>query len=123
VTEEGLVLDDGTRIKKGWVVGISAADLNSDPEVYHDPQVFKPERWLDVESRKESTLTFGLVGSPSRACLGQTLAMAEMTLVLARFIQNFDIGNGVEIPEGRDWWNKGFENGVVGEVGRRPRSL
>lgn len=114
VTNQGLMLD-GNVIPEGYTVGISSLETNFNPDIFSNPIKFDPERW---SRRKDEGLffPFGLNGS-GRSCLGQTLAMQEMTLVFAMFIQNFDIVPGrdgkIEIPKGRDLWNLGFENGEI----------
>ncbi|KAK1963103.1 cytochrome P450 [Colletotrichum sublineola] len=71
--------------------------------IYHDPANFTlpdsfiPERWLDdprfAGDKKEAFQPFA-VGP--RNCIGRNLAYAEMRLILARFIFNFDLRLGEE---------------------------
>jgi len=66
--------------------------LNKHPEVFPDPDSFRPERWIEASARGEHlekylvTFTKG-----SRICLGLNLAYAELYLTVAALVQNFDL--------------------------------
>ncbi|GKZ75835.1 hypothetical protein AnigIFM56816_003291 [Aspergillus niger] len=66
----------------GTPVGMSAYFMHSDPVVYPDPKVFRPERWLGTidPAMHQQYVPFS---RGSRNCLGQNLAMAEISLILA----------------------------------------
>ena len=61
-------------------------------ENFRDPYEFAPERWLDDErykdDRKKALQPFSL---GPRNCLGINLAYAEMRVILARLVWNFDM--------------------------------
>jgi cytochrome P450 len=42
----------GYKIPKGNMVQISVSSIQMDPEVYGDPNVFRPERWSEEEQLK-----------------------------------------------------------------------
>lgn len=89
-------------------VSIQAYTLNRRPDYFYDALSFAPERWLqnsqcDITSeyyrdRRQAMQPFS---TGPRDCLGQNLAWAEMRLVLAYLILEFDIGPG---PEPRLRW-------------------
>lgn len=55
------------------------------PDVFPEPDKFKPERWLD--ERNEDSGVVNLVwGHGARMCIGRRLAEQEMYLGLARVI-------------------------------------
>ena len=60
----------------------------SDEKYWTNPQEFKPERFLEegkyVTTRPKAFIPFG-VGR--RVCLGEKLAIADLFLVLVRFLQ------------------------------------
>ncbi|KAI4596335.1 hypothetical protein KJ359_005464 [Pestalotiopsis sp. 9143b] len=61
---------------------MSAYLMHSDPEIYPSPAQFIPERWMgDIDPRMLKSFVPFCRGS--RNCLGQNLAMAEMSLMLA----------------------------------------
>ncbi len=64
---------------------------------FRDPDKFVPERWLGDEhfkhDRKKALQPFSL---GPRNCIGLHLAYAEMRIILARLIWNFDMELCVE---------------------------
>jgi len=67
----------------------------NDPKHWSDPQQFEPERFLEngkyVTSRPNAFIPFG---TGRRVCLGEKLAIADIFLVVVRFLQST---NGCEI--------------------------
>jgi cytochrome P450 len=53
-----------------------------DPEIYPEPNVFNPSRFLDT---KPATYTWLPFGGGRRHCIGAAFAVLEMKVVLARF--------------------------------------
>lgn len=83
------------------LVGISQKACFSSIENFRDPDKFAPERWLGDErykdDRKKALQAFS-VGP--RNCIGMNLAYAEMRIILARLLWNFDM----ELcEESKDW--------------------
>lgn len=68
-----------------------------DPETYHDPMTFKPERFLDTDGCTPEidphTVCFGY---GRRICPGRVLADLQLFLNMARSLAVFNIGKGVE---------------------------
>ena len=58
------------------------------PDVYPEPNKFKPERFLNRQYSPYEYLPFG--GS-NRRCIGAALAMYEMKLALATILKRFDL--------------------------------
>ncbi|KAI4952609.1 hypothetical protein J4E91_003081 [Alternaria rosae] len=79
-------------IPSGTIIGASPYLLNNHPDVFPDPHVFRPERWIEAKAHGEYLdkylVTFA---KGSRACLGINLAYAEMYLTIAAMVQNFDL--------------------------------
>ena len=65
---------------------------SSDPEIWSDPEVFRPERWL--EQRDAPIFTFGL---GSRMCIGIHMAYRELYLLLIRLINSYRIETDLPI--------------------------
>ena len=57
-----------------------------DPNVWHDPEVFRPQRW--IEQPDAPIFTYG-VGY--RMCAGSLLANRELYLVFIRLLNSFEI--------------------------------
>ncbi|RCJ25779.1 cytochrome P450 [Nostoc sp. ATCC 43529] len=58
------------------------------PEVYPQPQLFKPERFL---SRKFSPHEYLPFGGGSRSCIGMGLSMLEMKLIIATVLSHYEL--------------------------------
>ncbi|RYO81975.1 hypothetical protein DL766_003476 [Monosporascus sp. MC13-8B] len=84
----------GQVVPEGTVVYVHPMSINLSPNNFADPLEFVPERWLKDPPAKyandnlEATQPFS-VGPKS--CIGRNLAMAEMRLILARMVWNFDL--------------------------------
>ncbi|KUI67265.1 Trichodiene oxygenase [Cytospora mali] len=77
------------RIPAGTPVGMTVFLMHTDEALYPEPTRFDPERWVGA-ARKTSEKTFAPFSRGTRICLGMYLAWAEMYLVLAALVQNFD---------------------------------
>ncbi|KAJ5485518.1 3-hydroxyphenylacetate 6-hydroxylase [Penicillium diatomitis] len=84
----------GTLIPKGTVFFLNAWACNMDPDVWTDPEVFRPERWL--EQPDAPLFTYGL---GYRMCAGSLLANRELYLVFMRTLGSFRI----EPHDDMDW--------------------
>ncbi|PHH80666.1 hypothetical protein CDD80_346 [Ophiocordyceps camponoti-rufipedis] len=93
-------LQDGTTIPAETTIAFAACEIQMDPEVWNDPSTFDPMRCyrLRQSSPEEknhhragmvnaANLTFGW---GSYACPGRHFAMAEVKLIVARLIYEFD---------------------------------
>lgn len=88
------VVYNGHRIPAGSVVFLNAWACNMDPEVWDDPEVFRPERWL--ETPDAPLFTYGL---GYRMCAGSLLANREMYTIYLRLLSAFEIRD-VEAEDG-----------------------
>ncbi|PFH59242.1 hypothetical protein XA68_12641 [Ophiocordyceps unilateralis] len=80
------IVYDGVTIPQGTVVFLNAWACNMDPNVWSDPEVFRPERWL--EQPDAPLFTYG-VGY--RMCAGSMLANRELYLLYIRILNSFRI--------------------------------
>lgn len=91
----GLVVD-GEYIPAGVVVGTVPWVTVRNEEVYRDPAVFRPERWIPGEGVAEEEVTFIKTNfhpfsqGPSN-CVGKNMAMLEMMVTLGRTLHRFDV--------------------------------
>ena len=72
-----------------------------DPNVFSDPEKFKPERFLEpngqyVSSRPNGFIPFGM---GRRACLGEKLALADLFLIVVNLLQ-MTSGYEFVLPDG-----------------------
>ncbi|KAI4738825.1 cytochrome P450 [Aureobasidium sp. EXF-12298] len=83
---------EGKLIPAGTTIYLNAWAYNMDPAVWKDPEVFRPERWL--EQPDAPLFTYG-VGY--RMCAGSLLANRELYLVFMRMLSCFEIEKGTEV--------------------------
>ena len=69
-------------------VAISILLLHHRHDLYPDPLMFRPERWL---GRKPGTYEWIPFGGGTRRCLGAALAMAEQRTVLQTMARKLDL--------------------------------
>lgn len=72
----------------GTSVGIGIVNVHRRPDLYPEPEVFRPERFLEREYSAFEYLPFG---GGSRRCLGAAFAVYEMKLVLATVLRTHDL--------------------------------
>ncbi|KAG2417910.1 hypothetical protein HFD88_001009 [Aspergillus terreus] len=91
---------DGYYFAPNVQVAIPTWTMHRTPEVYPDPQVFKPERWM-VESEAElqrlrsSYYPFSM---GTRGCIGKNMAYHTIYLTVARLVFLFEIESRDELP-------------------------
>ncbi|KAM6529442.1 hypothetical protein FALCPG4_007578 [Fusarium falciforme] len=91
---EGYLLRDGRMIPPNTILGVWQWPLFHNPNFFKDPESFIPERWLDDPSFSgDQKAAFEPFSTGPRNCIGKksVLAYAEMRLILARIIWNFDL--------------------------------
>jgi hypothetical protein len=70
--------------------------IHHDPEIYPDPDAFRPERFLDEQP---GTYTWIPFGGGRRRCLGASFAMLEMKIVLRSALSALALQPGATSPE------------------------
>ncbi len=70
--------------------------IHHDPDLYPDPDAFRPERFLD---NPPGTYTWIPFGGGRRRCLGASFAMLEMKVVLRQALASFTVGPSAGGPE------------------------
>jgi cytochrome P450 len=83
-------------VPAGTPVAVSIVALHHREDVYPDPHMFRPERFLD---KKPGTYTWIPFGGGIRRCLGATLAMAEQRVVLRAIAARTDLATPDPTPE------------------------
>ncbi|AEO65383.1 uncharacterized protein THITE_2143111 [Thermothielavioides terrestris NRRL 8126] len=109
---------DGYYVPEGTTVGVSPWAATRSRLNFHEPDEFRPERWLvGTEAcegpgepghssfggdRLNASLPFG---TGPRVCIGKNLAYMEMRLIAAHLLWNFDIelDRGEHEEENRVW--------------------
>lgn len=78
----------GVRYEPGQHLWASAFLLNRDPNLYEEPDAFRPERFLDVKPGVYSWIPFG--GGRIR-CLGDRIALLEMKAVIREVLTQCEL--------------------------------
>ncbi|CAO2654600.1 Nn.00g113330.m01.CDS01 [Neocucurbitaria sp. VM-36] len=86
------VIYEGKLIPAGSTIYLNAWACNMDPDVWHDPEEFRPERWL--EQPDAPLFTYGL---GYRMCAGSLLANRELYLVFLRMLNSFELVQDSEV--------------------------
>ena len=80
---------EGFSLPSGTTVFANMWFILNDPNHWTDPQVFRPERFIDDKGcfRKDERCLLSIAGGPS--CPAQHMVLSIITLFLAGLIQNF----------------------------------
>lgn len=83
-----VVQEGGKRIRDefipaGMEITSNAYVVQRDPDLYGpDPEVYRPERWLESPRVKEMEASMFVFGIGPRVCIGKDVAMMETTKLL-----------------------------------------
>ncbi|XP_067674794.1 cytochrome P450 3A5-like [Haliotis asinina] len=75
----------GYTFPKGCSVTFPPLAIHRDPELYPDPDSFKPDRWL--QKSEMDPMNYLPFGHGPRQCVGMRLAQVEMKMALARILK------------------------------------
>ena len=97
--------------------------VHMDPDVWEQPEVFRPERFLTEEGKLTKPKHFMPFGAGQRMCLGDKIAEMELQLFFTSLLHVFDIENpSPDLPS-----LQGFTGVTVSpqdfEVNFHPRNL
>ncbi|KAJ9520985.1 hypothetical protein QJQ45_022692 [Haematococcus lacustris] len=83
-------LPGGVQIVQGSYILLSPYALHRQPDLFPDPDAFKPERFLEGGSAAAlPRFQYIPFGGGGRSCIGSTFAMYEMKVLLATWLQAF----------------------------------
>ncbi len=86
----------GHRYPPGVVLMASAYLIHHDPDIYPEPQAFRPERFLGTSP---GTYTWIPFGGGRRRCLGASFALQEMKVVLRATLRRYELSAASQRPE------------------------
>ncbi len=80
---------DGYRFPAGTVFFLSQWVLHNLPDIWGDPEVFRPERWDPAETQKLPQGAYFPFGAGPRICIGMPFAQLETKVLLATIVQHY----------------------------------
>ncbi|KAF9064706.1 benzoate para-hydroxylase [Rhodocollybia butyracea] len=86
VSSHGLVIL-GKYLPPGTEVSVPAWTAHHSNHIWGDPQLFRPERWLESDIQQ----CFLGFGKGKRACIGKHLAQMQMQLILSTIMLRYDM--------------------------------
>ena len=85
-------------IPPGTPVSMTSVHIHNNKEIFPEPHLFKPERWLPLETEGQRLQKYLLSFSKgTRNCLGMNLGYAELYMVLAAVFRRF--GNEMRVVD------------------------
>ncbi|XP_055926095.1 cytochrome P450 2C20-like [Argiope bruennichi] len=85
---------DGYLIPSRSLICANLASLHFDSEIFLDPLKFDPKRFLDEHGKRVDKNRHYAFGLGKRSCLGESLAEAEVFLIIGSILQNFKVTSG-----------------------------
>ena len=82
---------DGIHVPKGMTVGTSTFALHHDPDIFPNPFVYNPNRWLLQPQDRRMHAAFNPFLKGPRICPGQTVAYFAIELALFHLVYRFDV--------------------------------
>lgn len=111
---------DGQQIAAGVNIGTSSWAASRNKEVYGDPHIFRPERWIPDECAFEVTnenvarlhQNFNPFSHGPTSCVGKDLALLEIMVTIGRTLYRFDVRKapGSTLGEGNPGWGWGRQD-------------
>uniref|UniRef100_A0A096M9L1 unspecific monooxygenase n=2 Tax=Poecilia formosa TaxID=48698 RepID=A0A096M9L1_POEFO len=90
----------GITIPKNMIVMVPVYALHRDPELWPNPEEFKPERFSKKNKQSINPYTYLPFGIGPRNCLGMRFALVMIKLALVKVLQNYSflVCDETEIP-------------------------
>jgi cytochrome P450 len=83
-------------VPAGTIVGASIYLVHRSPDLYPDPDTFRPERFLDGQPPPYAWIPFG---GGTRRCLGAAFATLEMKTVIPTILRMVELAAPTMAPE------------------------
>ncbi len=96
VVPEGGRIYCGVFVPGGTIVTGQLLALHRNEDVFPDPDIWIPERWLDATKEEfvEMEKSWVPFGYGSRICIGRHLAMLEIKTAIAALVSRFEVNVG-----------------------------
>ncbi|XP_076029310.1 cytochrome P450 6k1-like isoform X1 [Oratosquilla oratoria] len=94
-TREYTIPGTAITLKKDMLVHVPIWTLNRDPEIWEDPETYRPERFLPENKNPDQTFAFHTFGQGPRNCVGMRFALLEIKLAMAHLLLQMEL---LEVP-------------------------
>ncbi|EPB80695.1 hypothetical protein ANCCEY_00263 [Ancylostoma ceylanicum] len=85
----------GFPVPEGTPITTQLSVLLSDQDYFENPNEFDPSRYFNVDRLDQHVIPFGL---GKRSCLGESLARAELYLIIGNLLQRYKISPADGLP-------------------------
>ncbi|XP_053327354.1 cytochrome P450 3A8-like [Spea bombifrons] len=99
---------NGVTIPGGVVTVIPAFVLHRNPEIWPEPEEFRPERFSKENRENQDPYAFLPFGGGPRNCIGMRFALLNMKLAIVSLLQNFTFRTCSETPIPLEIDTRGF---------------
>ncbi|GAA6086739.1 thromboxane-A synthase [Tachysurus ichikawai] len=82
---------NGQSLPKGATLEIAAGFLHYDPEHWHEPEKFIPERFTPEAKASRHPFVYMPFGAGPRSCVGMRMAQLEIRMALANIFKSFNV--------------------------------
>lgn len=87
---------EGAEILGQWIPGDTSVWMtiyaaHRDPDIFPEPEEYRPERWMDSEARKRMEPYFMPFSAGARSCLGRNITYLEQMVVLASIVKRYEL--------------------------------
>ncbi|KAJ8019802.1 Cytochrome P450 3A11 [Holothuria leucospilota] len=91
---------NGFTIPKGFSILVPIYAIHHDPEIWEEPEEFRPERFFKENRANIHPVSWLPFGDGPRSCIGLRLALMEIKFALVRMLQEFkfETCSETEIP-------------------------
>ncbi|KAK7466602.1 hypothetical protein BaRGS_00037325, partial [Batillaria attramentaria] len=81
----------GFQFRKGTVLRLLGSTQYMDPEIFPEPEAFRPERFSKEEREKRHAYSWFPFGSGPRMCVARRLGLLQVKMALVRLVQHFEV--------------------------------
>ncbi|PSN64871.1 cytochrome P450 [Corynespora cassiicola Philippines] len=86
---------EGCQILGEWIPGNTTVSMSiygahRDPEIFPEPEEFRPSRWMDPDERKRMEPHFIPFTTGARGCIGRNISYLEQAVVIATLFHRYE---------------------------------
>lgn len=86
----------GLQLSAGTHVQVAVPVIQKDPSYFPQPELYRPDRFLDGSSSTEAFLAFG---DGPKVCIGKRIALLEITIALTCLLEHFSLERCSKTPQ------------------------